>query len=90
MSDRFTCLKRFELESGSLSREAESHLTKRRVTREPGQEGAYLYRTEVEAPTIGDAGIVSGEELREILKPYGVEIIVTDSRTTRIRTEEPR
>lgn len=89
MSDRFACAKKFVLDSGHLSREAEVMLTKRRVTRVPGEEGSYLYGCEVEAPTIGDAGIVSRDMLLEILKPYGVEIIITDSSIRRLPSPDP-
>jgi hypothetical protein len=89
VNDRFECLKKFVLDSGRLSREAEVMLTKRRVTRVPGQEGTYLFATEVEAPTIGDAGIVSRDMLLEILKPYGVEIVITDSSTRRLPSPDP-
>lgn len=84
MSDRFECVKKFDVESGKLSRAAEVMLTKRRVTRIPGQNGTYLYACEVEAETIGDAGIVSRDLLLELLKPYGVEIVVTDSSVRRL------
>jgi hypothetical protein len=89
MNDSFECVKKFELDSGHLSREAELMLTKRRVTRIPGSNGSYLYACEVEAETIGDAGIVSRDELLELLKPYGVEIIITDSSVRRLPSPDP-
>ena len=88
MSDRFACAKKFELDSGKLSRTAELMLTKRRVSRIPGMD-AYLYACEVEAETIGDAGIVSRDMLLALLKPYGVEIIITDSSVRRLPSPDP-
>lgn len=85
---RFRCTKLFILDSGNFDLAAEVHLSGLGVKRTP-EAGVYRYATEVEAETIGDAGIVSRDKLLEILRPYGVEIIITDS-STRLLRQEPQ
>lgn len=80
----FDCLKLFEITAGELNVAAESNLTRRGVTRtvEPGR---YRFVVRVSAATIGEAGSVSRERLSDILDPYGVDILVTDTSVKRLR-----
>jgi hypothetical protein len=87
--DHFECRKVFFLDSGELNVAAESNLTKQRVTRTP-EPGVYRFVTTVQAPTIADADLLARDRLLDLLRPYGVEIVVIEAETKRLEGSHER
>lgn len=83
---RWDCRKKFVVKSGRLSMEAEVEL----LQAEPGRvkrtrtKGHYSFSCQCEAPTAGDAAMLSNRMLVELLGPYGVVVQVTHSDNTLI------
>lgn len=78
------------LVSGSLSRQAETFLTKQGISRAPGEPGYYNWNWVLEAASGEEAQLLMEDRLENLLAPYGVTYACTKTVLTEVVESGPR